>query len=129
MLIKLPIDFVLEHWRPGSFDRTWKEEFQDLGSSARIAEMQLRTYDKDGKAKDELAIQMLRGDDITPITLGWDRDFWQGKMWIGRMWAGHHTIWLHWLTNQEMISCDVVEFGEKRPWPACHCAPPKGCLN
>jgi hypothetical protein len=124
----LPVGYVLDHWRPGSFDRTWGEEFRDLGSPERIGEMLLRTYDEDG-AHDELCLRLLRGDPVEPVTLGWDAGVWGGEHWLGRVWAGHHRLWLFHLTGQACILADVVPLGERRPFPANHCAPAGGCCD
>lgn len=112
----MALELVLIYWRPGSFDRTWDEEFADLGSPERIGEMQLRTWDKGGNPHDELPLRMLRGEHCEPVTLGWD----------GRVWAGHHRLWLYHTVGWPKIPVDIVEPGGKRPWPACHCAPPEG---
>ena len=123
------LQWVLDNWRPGSFDRTWEEEFEDLGSPERIGEMQLRRWDADGNPHDELCLQMLRGEEIEPITLGWDAGFWNGKLWRGRVWAGHHRIWIHHITGRTEINADIVPYGIRRPWPHCHCAPEEGWLD
>jgi hypothetical protein len=117
---------VLTRWRPGSFDRTWAEEFTDLGSPERIGEMLLRTWDNDGHPHDELALRMLRGQECEPVTLGWDGGLWNGRMWSGRVWAGHHRLWLYHTIGRTTIPTDVVAAGERRGWPACHCAPAQG---
>jgi hypothetical protein len=115
----LPVAYVLDHWRPGSFDRDWAAEFADLGSRERIGEMLLRTWDEHGQPQDELPIRMLRGEPIEPVTLGWD----------GRVWAGHHRLWLFFTVGWLRIPSDVVEPEGRRGWPACHCAPPEGWLG
>jgi len=112
----MAVSMVLLYWRPGSFDRTWEEEFEDLGSRERIGEMLLRTWDEDGDPHDELPLRMLRGEHCEPITLGWD----------GRVWAGHHRIWMYWLVGWPQIPVDIVPPGERRPWPEGHCAPLEG---
>jgi hypothetical protein len=122
----LPLDEVLAHWRPGSFDRTWEEELADLGNRERIGEILLRTWDENGDPHDELPLKMLRGEPIDPITLGWDGGWWNGRMWRGRVWAGHHRIWMYHTVGRTEIPVDVVPPGERRGWPACHCAPPEG---
>jgi hypothetical protein len=122
----LPVADVLAHWRPGSFDRTWQEEFADLGSPERIGEMLLRTWDEHGNPTDELCLRMLRGEAIEPITLGWDGGWWAGRYWRGRVWAGHHRLWVYHTVGWPEIPVDVVPPGERRPWPASHCAPPMG---
>jgi len=119
----LPVGYVLDNWRPGSFDRTWAEEFRDLGSPERIGEMALRTWDDDGVSHDELCLRMLRGEPIEPVTLGWDSGPWAGRHWLGRVWAGHHRLWVCRITNQPTIPADIVPHGESRPFPANHCAP------
>lgn len=127
--IKLvPVIWVIETYRPGSFDRTWEEEFKDLGSKQRIGEMLLRTWDENDNPHDELAFQLLRNEPYTPITLGWDSGCWNGKWWEGRMWAGHHTLWFFHEINRTHILADIVPYGEKRGWPANHCAPKEGWL-
>jgi hypothetical protein len=136
---QLPVAYVLEHWRPGSFDRTWQEEFADLGSRQRIGEMLLRTWDEHGNPHDELCLRMLRGEPIEPITLGWDGGTWNGRVWKGRVWAGHHRLWIFSLVGWPLIPCDVVPPGEKRSMlhpqglaslsrPA-HCAPVRARLE
>lgn len=127
-LADLPLSYVLANWRPGSFDRTWDEEFADLGSRERIGEMLLRTWDEHGSPRDELALRMLRGEPVEPVTLGWDGGWWGGRQWKGRVWAGHHRLWMFWTVGWDSIPADVVPPGEKRPWPASHCAPPQGAL-
>lgn len=122
----LSVIYVLNNWRPGSFDRTWEEELADLGSPQRIGEMQLRTWDEHGRPRDELPLRMLRGEHCEPITLGWDGGWWNGRLWKGRVWAGHHRLWLYCAVGQSHIPVDVVPPGEKRDWPACHCAPLEG---
>jgi hypothetical protein len=125
----LPVAYVLDHWRPGSFDRTWNEEFADLGSPQRIGEMLLRTWDQDGNPRDELCLRMLRGQPIEPITLGWDGGWWGDRQWNGRVWAGHHRLWVYHLVGRREIPADVVPPGEKRDWPANHCAPTEGRIE
>jgi hypothetical protein len=123
---RLAVDYVLERWRPGSFDRTWEREFADLGSRERIGEMALRTWDEHGDPRDELCLQLLRGEPVEPITLGWDGGVWNGRYWLGRVWAGHHRLWLFHVVGRAEIDADVVPRGERRPWPGNHCAPPTG---
>jgi hypothetical protein len=120
------LGWVLANWRPGSYDRSWAAEFADLGSRERIGEMALRTWDEHGQPRDELCLQMLRGEPIEPVTLGWDGGWWGGQQWRGRVWAGHHRIWIHHITGRRTIAADIVPPGERRPWPACHCAPAGG---
>jgi hypothetical protein len=128
MIYDLPLDFVLDHWRPGSFDRTWEDEFADRGSPERIGEGRLRTWDSDGKPHDELVLQMLRGEPIEPITLGWDAGWFGGRKWYGRVWAGHYRLFIFHTVGRLTIPADVVPYDERRPFPASHCAPPEGVL-
>ena len=134
----LPLAYVLANWRPGSFDRTWDEEFADLGSRERIGEMLLRTWDDAGNPHDELPLRMLRGEPVEPVTLGWDGGEWGGRVWRGRVWAGHHRLWLFHEAGWPQIPADVVPPGERRSMehpqgirslsrPA-HCAPAAGRL-
>jgi hypothetical protein len=122
----MPVAWVLDNWRPGSFDRTWPDEFADLGSPRRIGEMLLRTYDPNGAPRDELCLRLLRGEPVEPITLGWDAGPWGGRVWLGRVWAGHHRLWLWHTVGWPLIPVDVVPRGERRGWPANHCAPAEG---
>jgi hypothetical protein len=126
---RLPLAYVLDTWRPGSFDRTWQDEFTDLGSQRRIGEMLLRTYDPDGNPHDELCLRMLRGEPVEPVTLGWDSGWWGGRWWQGRVWAGHHRLWLWHTVGWDLVPVDVVPRGERRPWPGNHCAPTEGRID
>jgi len=135
-MTELPVVYVLDNWRPGSFDRTWAEEFADLGSPQRIGEMQLRTWDEHGEPHDELCLRMLRGESIEPVTLGWDGGDWGGRYWRGRVWAGHHRLWIFHLVGWPTIPVDIVPPGEKRSMEhpgglrsrsrPGHCAPAEG---
>jgi hypothetical protein len=122
----MPLAWVLDNWRPGSFDRTWAAEVGELGSQRRIGEMLLRTYDPDGRPRDELCLRLLRGQPVEPVTLGWDAGEWGGRVWRGRVWAGHHRLWIYHLVGWQRIAVDVVPRGERRGWPANHCAPAEG---
>jgi hypothetical protein len=126
MIARLPLAYVLDTWRPGSFDRTWHDEFADLGGRRRIGEMLLRTWDPDGNPHDELCLRMLRGEPVEPVTLGWDGGWWGGRFWQGRVWAGHHRLWLWHTVGWDLVPVDVVPRGERRPWPGNHCAPDEG---
>jgi hypothetical protein len=126
VITELPLAFVLDRWRPGSYDRTWAEEFADRGSPERIGEGRLRTWDADGEPRDELVLRMLRGEPVDPITLGYDGGWWDDRDWYGRVWAGHYRLWLWHTVGWLVIPVDVVPRGERRGWPANHCAPAEG---
>lgn len=118
VITRLPLRHVLACWRPGSFDRTWEEEFADLGSPARIDEM---WGDFSGRL---LRNALLHGQDcLEPVTLGWDGGEWNGSVWRGRVWAGHHRLWVCHALGWDQVAADVVPPGEARTGKAGHCAP------
>jgi hypothetical protein len=115
----LSLFYVLDNWRPGSFDRTWEEEFAALGSPERAGEfIRTRNYGP----RDGLALRVIRAlitdpgnlrRMMPPVVLGWD----------GRVWAGHHRLWLAHAVPLDDVLCDVVEPGGTRSGEAAHCAP------
>ena len=63
---------LVTEWRPGSFDWTWPEEYEDVMARPETAAIRARV--------DAEGIGFL--DHIAPILLGSD----------GRVWDGHHRI-------------------------------------
>lgn len=125
----LSLHFVLRNWRPGSTDRTWADEFADLGSPIRAGEL-IRTWETG--PRDGLAIRAIRAllhdpdrphRMMAPVVLGNDADEWNEQQWRGRVWAGHHRLWLAHTIPVDDVWCDVVQPGEKRTGEAAHCAP------
>lgn len=117
-IMYLSLAYVLYHWRPGSEDRSWEEEFADLESPERIGEM-VRKRDAFGfTSRDGLLLHLLRHNPnyIEPVILGWD----------GRVWGGHKRLWLHHVLDWREVLVDVVPPGEKRPGELVDCAPPEG---
>ena len=117
----LPLDYVLRNWRPGSFDRTWEQEFAARAGDARIGEMW-------GGFTDHLIPQVLRHGwgCVEPVTLGWDARVWGGRWWRGRVWAGHARLFLAHQVGRAEILADVVPYPERRAGKHGHCAPAAG---
>lgn len=120
----LPLAYILAHWRPGSFDRTWDQEFTDRGSERRIDEMW-------GPFTDHLIPSVLRHgwDCVEPVTLGWDGGLWGGRLWRGRVWAGHARLFLACRMGRESVLADVVPHGQRRAGKHGHCAPDAGRID
>ena len=71
-LRKMPLATILTFWRPGSYDWSWAEEFDDLQNHSATPAIRRRVREEGiGFA-----------DDHSPVLLGND----------GRVWDGHHRI-------------------------------------
>lgn len=71
-LVKMPLASIVAFWRPGSFDWTWKEEFEDLVHDPVT-----------DRVRERVALEGIGFmDHIAPVLLGND----------GRVWDGHHRI-------------------------------------
>lgn len=116
---RLPLDYVLDTWRPGTRDVaedgsawSWVLEFRELLGAERAGEM---TGPARGSMTSLPLAALVTMDRYPPVTLGYDK----------RVWDGHHTLcWLS-VLERSWVLCDVVAPGEKRPWPASECAPPE----
>jgi hypothetical protein len=77
VLVKMDLAHLLMHWRPGSYDWTWAEEYRDLiYGERRRSTVPVRVLVQ----AEGFGFQ----DHIAPILLGND----------GRVWDGHHRICL-----------------------------------
>jgi len=94
VLTPMSLTEITTSWRPGSYDWTWREEYEDVMKQDRIRGV-----------RDRVNAEGLGFiDHIAPILLGND----------GRVWDGHHRICLALENNVDSVMVELVATKEEK---------------